>query len=557
MTREDEERFFEDVPVALARTTASGALIALNSAARRLLEMPETAALLPFSLADFVPQPRSRRRAALARAGRGTIELEVRTMSGRTVTTEARVRPIFGPDGALLYLETALFDVSARKRAEAALRERTEYFRALAEGITDMFVAVDGSMVVTYWNAGAVATTRIPTRDAVGKYLPELTCPDESAPLVDALRRVVTERKVVTCSFTCRERGAYRVHQGRAYPTPSGAAAICRDVTERTRIERSLARKREELKRILADQTDLVVRSSANGTILFANPASCAAFGLAEHDVLGQSWCSLLPLAYRERALAERNALSPAGARRVYVVETPAGRKYEWRLRGIFDEGGVLEEVLAVARDVTPLHAVFAEKEALLREVHHRVKNNLQIVGSLLNLQFQSLSDPCVRALLTDSHRRIQAMALVHEHIYGAPDVAKIDAMSYVSALARALRETHAGRRVECVVDVDRVTLDLDTAMRLGLVISELVSNALKHAYPDTRSGEVHVTMRDGDHLELIVADRGRGLPPDFRIEDSPSLGLQLVRQTVEHLGGTVTITSARGARFAIRIPKK
>jgi two-component sensor histidine kinase/PAS domain-containing protein len=198
--------------------------------------------------------------------------------------------------------------------------------------------------------------------------------------------------------------------------------------------------------------------------------------------------------------------------------------------------------------------ASLQEKEVLLKEIHHRVKNNLQIVSSLLSLQSENIDllDPA--RTFRESQDRIRSMALVHEKLYRSGDVARIDFREYVESLTMGLyRSYFPGPGVRIFADIENVSLDIDLAVSCGLIINELVSNSLKYAFPDGRTGEIRVGMvRDWRKFILTVSDSGAGLPPGLDFRNTSSLGLQLVNTLVGQLEGTIELDTARGTRFKI-----
>jgi two-component sensor histidine kinase len=190
------------------------------------------------------------------------------------------------------------------------------------------------------------------------------------------------------------------------------------------------------------------------------------------------------------------------------------------------------------------LEASLSEKEALLKEVHHRVKNNLQLISSLLNLQASRITDPVTSALFADSRNRVRSMALVHENLYRAGNFAEIEMQAHVLSLCTHLRRAYGRAGVEITAASDDVTLDMDRAVSCGLIINELVSNAFKHAFPGDRSGSIEVRFNRSDDgtCILIVGDNGVGMPEQFDFIETRSLGLQLVRDLVEQLHGNFSI---------------
>ncbi len=200
------------------------------------------------------------------------------------------------------------------------------------------------------------------------------------------------------------------------------------------------------------------------------------------------------------------------------------------------------------------------EKEVLLKEIHHRVKNNLQIICSLLSLQAREIQDPKANQTFKESQDRVKAMALIHERLYQSGDLAKIDFAGYVRNLTGHLLRSYRvdSKFVRLNLDVDSVPMSLDVAIPCGLIINELVSNALKYAFPHGRSGEILVRFSEETDrgLMLHVSDTGVGLPEGVDPERSESLGLKLVRSLTEQLGGKVRYNSRNGFQCEIRIPQ-
>ena len=211
--------------------------------------------------------------------------------------------------------------------------------------------------------------------------------------------------------------------------------------------------------------------------------------------------------------------------------------------------------LLASQAAISLENAALEEKEQLLRELHHRVKNNLQLISSLLNLQAARTSDPAVAELFAESRNRVRSMALVHENLYRAGTFARVAMGDHVRALCSHLVRAYGGaqHRSTLQVDVADVELDLDRAIPCGLIINELVSNALKHAFPGGRTGTVRVELQAHGigRYTLSVADDGIGLAAGAETGDT--LGLQLVRDLADQLRGRIEVTSDGGTRILIK----
>ena len=198
------------------------------------------------------------------------------------------------------------------------------------------------------------------------------------------------------------------------------------------------------------------------------------------------------------------------------------------------------------------------EKETLLKEVHHRVKNNLQIVSSLLRMQARRFEHERDRQRVLESENRIRSMALVHEMLYASSGLSEIDFADYVSRLAHRLRTAFGEHAtgVDLVIDASDSVLDLDTAVHLGLILNELISNALKHAFPSGRSGSITVRLDEDEHgLHVTVQDDGVGLPEGFELENIQTLGVQLVRAVSTQIGADMEFRTNGGTFVRISVP--
>ena len=200
------------------------------------------------------------------------------------------------------------------------------------------------------------------------------------------------------------------------------------------------------------------------------------------------------------------------------------------------------------------------EKEVLLQEIHHRVKNNLQIITSLLRMQSRAVQDPAFSGALLECQNRVAAMALIHDKLYRARDLARVSFPEYVRDLTNNILTSYTlpASSVRVNLDVDDMSLSLDSAVPCGLILNELMSNCLKHAFPLGHSGTVHVGFHAaGDQLCLVVRDDGVGMPADVDLERTSSLGWRLIRALVQQLGGFVQCHSAGGTvvelRFALQ----
>jgi PAS domain S-box-containing protein len=232
----------------------------------------------------------------------------------------------------------------------------------------------------------------------------------------------------------------------------------------------------------------------------------------------------------------------------------------------ITDENGTVVEIIGTVQDITERKGVeeamvrsLAEKEFLLKEVHHRVKNNLQVISSILNLQSGYITDESLLSIFKESQDRIKSMALIHEKLYQSSELTNIDFREYVETLSATLFHSYAlGQNVKFSTKVADVLMDIDVAVQLGLLLNELCSNAMKHAFPDNRAGELTIELgaaKDAGFYTLSVADNGVGLPDDFDMEKTASMGMRLISAMVTQLEGTLKIEKTGGTKFSVTFP--
>ncbi len=216
---------------------------------------------------------------------------------------------------------------------------------------------------------------------------------------------------------------------------------------------------------------------------------------------------------------------------------------------------GAMVDVTARVEAEEALRHSLREKETLLREVHHRVKNNLQIIASLLHFQAKKIRDPADLAAFAEGRDRLRSMILVHEKLYQSRDLSRIDFGSYLESLVRELRRSHAanGQSVEVRLAVDEVSLPIESALPCGMILCELLTNVFKYAFPGGRRGEARIILsRDDGRVSLSVEDDGVGLPAGFDPEHTSSFGWQLIRNLTAQLGGQLAIGRETGTRVTV-----
>jgi PAS domain S-box-containing protein len=328
------------------------------------------------------------------------------------------------------------------------------------------------------------------------------------------------------------------------------------EMAERTRLE-------ERFRALLETAPDAIVIVDEAGRMVLVNAQTENLFGYARHELLGQAVELLLPERFRlqhpqyRMRYATDSRIRPMGADLELYGRRKDGSEFptEILLSPVETDEGAL--VSAAIRDVTrtkeiehQIRTSLREKEALLQEIHHRVKNNLQIIASLLSLQSGYITDPQTLTKFRESQGRIRSMALIHEKLYQSETLAAVDLADYVRSLTGILMRSYTSNaQVQLECQTDPAVVSIDTAVPLGLMLNELVTNALKYAFPDGRPGCLKVALRwwPNGQLALSVHDDGIGLPSDFQLEQASSLGLRLVRMFAKQLRASVVMCSEPG----------
>ena len=227
------------------------------------------------------------------------------------------------------------------------------------------------------------------------------------------------------------------------------------------------------------------------------------------------------------------------------------GKFIEW------DEKGFPVRACGIHQDITQIQKDLEEKKLLLKEIHHRVKNNLQIICSLLRLQSAKLDNPELKESFKDCISRVFSMVLVHERLYKSKDFAKVDMKQYGEQMTREILNTFANPpNITVKLKIDNIEIGIDTAIPCGMILNELVTNALKYAFPENRDGVVTITMsRTNDECTLLVEDNGIGIPGEINIIGAETLGFQLIDMLTSQLSGQCSVSSKTGTAFRITFP--
>jgi PAS domain S-box-containing protein len=342
------------------------------------------------------------------------------------------------------------------------------------------------------------------------------------------------------------------------------------DITRRQHVEQELRESQASLQALLDHTTAIIYLMDPEGRFLLINRQFEQLFHVTKAQVVGQPLEAVFTGDFAAAFRANNLQVLAAGMAQEFEEQAPHDDGLHTYLSikvPLCDATGSPYALCGISTDITErkrveeeLKAALAEKEVLLKEVYHRIKNNLQIISSLLDLQADTVADPQMRLLFEDSQQRIQAVALIHESLYQAGNVGRIPAAEYVHRLSTQVFQAYAppGDRITLKVQADPLWIEAQQAIPCGLIINELLSNSLKYAFPDDQSGEIDITLRavpDGQ-VVMTVCDTGVGFPADVDFRHTESLGLQLVCLLTEQLGGTIELECVTGTQWTLRFPK-
>ncbi|MGE5239634.1 MAG: sensor histidine kinase [Chloroflexota bacterium] len=337
----------------------------------------------------------------------------------------------------------------------------------------------------------------------------------------------------------------------------------------RRKIEAKLQESEERFRRIFEDGPIGILVCEPNYRVLKANKAFCELLGYAEEELVGRSITDLTYPEDIEKSVylseqALRGEIPLFQLEKRYVKKNGDSLWVNLTATVIKDRDGKVLYAIGMVVDITKrklveerLKASLREKETLFRELCHRTKNNMQVISNLIDLQVLSMNDQQALSLFKDTQNRIKSMALVHEKLYQSKDLSNLNLKDYIGDLADAVLESYqlSSENISLQLDVESIYVSIDTATPCGLIINELMSNSLKHAFPGGRRGEISLILRqkaEGE-LDLRFSDNGVGLPRGFDLGNTRSLGLTLVKNLSEkQLKGTIEVRTGCPTEFHI-----
>lgn len=471
-------------------------------------------------------------------------------------------------------------EVTDRKLAEAGLAEQRAFLRQIIDLNPNFVFAKDREGRFTLVNQAIAEAYGTTVEELLGKTDADFNSNEEE---VESFARNDLEvMSTLTEKFIPEEvltdaAGRIRWLQTIKRPiiSPDGTAqqmlGIAADITTRKQAEKALRQSEERFRQIAENIREVFwITEPSDNNLIYISPAYEEVWGATYENLseVSHMWRDTIHPEDQPRVLqAVKTVLDNNGYDLEYRIVRPDG-EIRWvrdRAFPITNVSGELYRVAGVIDDVTErkqaleqIKSSLHEKEVLLKEIHHRVKNNMQVITSLLSLQSKTIEGPAL-AVFQDSQNRVKSMALIHETLYQSKDLSRINFAEYLQKLVAHVSRSYRIRpdAVKINVRVDNISLPIDMAVPCGLIINELASNSLKYAFPADKKGEINITFDRADaQFVLRVSDTGIGLPADFDPEKGRSLGMKLVRMLTTQLCGEIECRNGVGTTFEITFPE-
>lgn len=464
--------------------------------------------------------------------------------------------------------------IAKQEQTQEALRDSEKKYRELVENIHDVIYSLDRDGVVTYVSPVVESAYGYSPSEIIGHTFSQFIHEDDRARVVEGVGRSLAgifeedsiEFRIRTKSGELRwviaSEGAIHDDKG----TIIGTQGVISDITDRRKAEEALRESERKYRNIFENIQDVYYETSLDGIIFEISPSVELISQYRREELIGKSLYEIYVHPEEREQLQEskRKSNDRVTDYEIRLRDKDGSLRYcSVNSRVMRDENGEPIKNFGSLRDITERKMMekaikdsLKEKEMLLMEIHHRVKNNMQIISSLLNLQSRHIKDKNDLDLFKNSQNRVRSMALVHEMLYKSEDLARIDFAKYIKELTDQLFRSYKVnlRSIKITLDIEDITLGVDMAIPCALIINEIVSNSLKYAFQKKKRGEIKIEFSKdvkGKHI-MMVSDDGVGLPGEIDIGKTESLGLSLINTLTGQLRGNIEIDSTNGTKYTI-----
>ncbi len=479
-------------------------------------------------------------------------------------------------------IETALH----KYKIERKLRESEEKYHLLADNTKDIIWTLDLKENINFENAKPTFVS--PSIEEVTGYTPQeisnqklieiLT--SESMQLVketliDALRNERTEQervgRTLELEHYCKDGSSVWLESNMSFlrdknKNPVGIIGVSRDINKRKQIEENLKRSEKNSRTLLNATHDLVFLIDTTGILIDTNQNLI--LDRPKQEMIGKNYFELIPESIAKKRKAKVDKVVQTG-KAVSYQDQRAGKYFDSNLYPIFDKNKNVIQIAVFAKDITSqkkadkkIHRLLKEKELLLKEVHHRIKNNMNILKSIFSLQANATENSEAKGILNIAMNRIALMSKIYEQLYKRPNIQNVEIRSVVRDLVIEIQETYESPQkcaISIEIDVDKITVSVKQSFPIGIIINELVTNVYKYAFPDRKNGIINISVKESNAkaLQIRVRDNGIGIPEELIRNKSYGFGLQLVSIFSKQYEGQLDIKRDKGTVVKVRMEKE
>lgn len=572
---ESDQRFrsiFNQAAIGIAQVSLNGQYLQVNQKLCEILGYSEEQLLgqsfLKFVYNEDVEKGKHQIK-AMVRGEISTYSFEQRYLhrNRQVVWTNITVSIVRDVSGQPKYFIQVVQDISDRRKAEFALEYSESRYRAIVEDQTELVCRffLDGTLI--FVNDAYANYFHQSYNELIGTSYFSLL-PDAELQLhQQSLAEITPENPIKTLEYSLNHpngKVCWQQWNIRGFFSPEGDLlefqGVGRDISDRVQAE-------AERDRFFSLSLDLLCIASFDGYFKRLNPAWTTTLGYSIEELLAKPFVEFFHPDDRAAKLAEfeklKQGISSAYFENRYLCKDGSCKWIAWSTVPFPEEG----LVYAVGRDITEqkkvaaqIQASLEEKEVLLKEIHHRVKNNLQIVCSLLELQSQFSRDAQMIAMFKESQARIRSMSLVHEILYQSNDLGNLNFSEYIReiSLNLCISYGYSSKNLQIQSHPETIFINLDTAIQCGLILNELLTNAFKYAFIEKQSAilKIELYLLDSGKMLLVVEDNGIGLPGSFNVENTQTLGWQVIRALARKLKGELRIVSEKGTKIILNFSK-
>jgi PAS domain S-box-containing protein len=496
---------------------------------------------------------------------------KARTKNGRLIDVEVS-SSVIKEGGNIIGSRDIIRDVTERAQNEEALRESEERYRTIIEYSNDMIWTLDNEGCFLFFNKRSEEITGYRLEDWKGKSFAPLISEKDLPNVIEIFHKIMEGQSQQYEVVVKNKDGSDLIISVNTAPIYSkgkvvGTVSFGRDITDRKRAEDVIKESEIRLQSIMDNSSTVVFLKDIHGRYITVNRRYEELFHVNRNEVVNKTDYDIFPREFADKfrrhdgqvleklcSIEMEEEVPQEDGLHTYIsvkfpLLSPEGKPYA--------VCGISTDITERKKAQEQIEKSLKEKEVLLREVYHRVKNNMQIITSLLNLQSRYARDGEYREMFRESHNRIKSMSLVHEKLYQSKDLSTIDFKEYIKDIAKGLFLSYGANKgkILLVMDINNISLNINTAIPCGLIINELVTNSLKHAFPEGKEGEIKISVHSMNEntIELVVGDNGIGIPEDVDFKTTESLGLQLVTMLSENqLHGKIILDRSQGTEFSI-----